>query len=129
MSVVEHHDVVETGDTRTDTRVSSSRLVVSPGQVIAGILGLVMAVIVTGQFLEGNILTPKLVGESIGLHPVWLMLALLAFGSLLLGGTGVRISGQDAERGTFNHRHAVLPPRLLDFEQRFGEMRMQRHRR
>jgi predicted exporter len=45
MSVVEHHDVVETGDTRTDTRVSSSRLVVSPGQVIAGILGLVMAVI------------------------------------------------------------------------------------
>ena len=45
MSVVEHHDVVETGDTRTDTRVSSSRLVVSPGQVIAGILGLVIAVI------------------------------------------------------------------------------------
>ncbi|MEO5814792.1 MAG: 2-oxoglutarate dehydrogenase E1 component [Gemmatimonadaceae bacterium] len=32
----------------------------------------------------------------------------LAFGSLLLGGTGVRISGQDAERGTFAHRNAVL---------------------
>jgi hypothetical protein len=45
MSVVEHHDVVETGDTRTDTRVASSRLVVSPGQVIAGVLGLVIAVI------------------------------------------------------------------------------------
>jgi hypothetical protein len=45
MSVTEHHEVVETGDARTDTRVSSSRLVVSPGQVIAGVLGLVIAVI------------------------------------------------------------------------------------
>ena len=32
----------------------------------------------------------------------------LAFGSLLLDGIGVRISGQDAERGTFGHRNAVL---------------------
>ena len=32
----------------------------------------------------------------------------LAFGSLLLDGISVRISGQDAERGTFAHRHAVL---------------------
>jgi hypothetical protein len=45
MSVVQHHDVVETGDTRTETKVATSRLVVSPGQVIAGVLGLVMAVI------------------------------------------------------------------------------------
>jgi predicted PurR-regulated permease PerM len=35
-----------------------------------------------GQFVEGNILSPKLVGASVGLHPVWLMFALLAFGSL-----------------------------------------------
>jgi predicted PurR-regulated permease PerM len=35
-----------------------------------------------GQFLEGNILTPKLVGESVGLHPVWLMFALSVFGAL-----------------------------------------------
>jgi predicted PurR-regulated permease PerM len=35
-----------------------------------------------GQFIEGNILQPKLVGNSVGLHPVWLMFALLAFGSL-----------------------------------------------
>lgn len=35
-----------------------------------------------GQFLEGNILQPKLVGERIGLHPVWLMFALLAFASM-----------------------------------------------
>lgn len=32
----------------------------------------------------------------------------LAFGSLLLEGTPVRISGQDVGRGTFSHRHAVL---------------------
>jgi predicted PurR-regulated permease PerM len=35
-----------------------------------------------GQFIEGNILQPNLVGKSIGLHPVWLMFALLAFGYL-----------------------------------------------
>ena len=32
----------------------------------------------------------------------------LAFGSLLLDGVGVRVTGQDAERGTFSHRQAVL---------------------
>jgi predicted PurR-regulated permease PerM len=41
-----------------------------------------LAVFVAGQFIEGNILSPKLVGASVGLHPVWLMFALLAFGSL-----------------------------------------------
>jgi predicted PurR-regulated permease PerM len=35
-----------------------------------------------GQLVEGNILTPKLVGSSVGLHPVWLIFALSAFGSL-----------------------------------------------
>lgn len=35
-----------------------------------------------GQFLEGNFLTPKLVGSSVGLHPVWLIFALSVFGSL-----------------------------------------------
>ncbi|HHS89213.1 MAG TPA: AI-2E family transporter [Rhodobacteraceae bacterium] len=42
----------------------------------------VVAVFFAGQFLEGNILTPKLVGSSIGLHPVWLIFALSAFGTL-----------------------------------------------
>lgn len=41
-----------------------------------------LAIFVAGQFVEGNILSPKLVGASVGLHPVWLMFALLAFGSL-----------------------------------------------
>ncbi len=44
-----------------------------------------------GQFFEGNILQPKLVGESVGLHPVWLMFALFAFGSLF-GFTGLLIA-------------------------------------
>ena len=35
-----------------------------------------------GQFIEGNILQPRLVGKSVGLHPVWLMFALFAFGAL-----------------------------------------------
>ena len=44
-----------------------------------------------GQFLEGNILQPKLVGSSVGLHPVWLMFALFAFGSLF-GFTGMLVA-------------------------------------
>ena len=35
-----------------------------------------------GQMLEGNVLTPKLVGGSVGLHPVWLIFALSAFGAV-----------------------------------------------
>ena len=42
----------------------------------------VAAVFFTGQFIEGNILQPNLVGKSVGLHPVWLMFALVAFGAL-----------------------------------------------
>jgi predicted PurR-regulated permease PerM len=42
----------------------------------------VVAIFLVGQFIEGQVLTPKLVGERIGLHPVWLMFALLAFGYL-----------------------------------------------
>ncbi len=35
-----------------------------------------------GQFVEGNILSPNLIGKSVGLHPVWLLLALSVFGAL-----------------------------------------------
>ncbi|HET7812863.1 MAG TPA: 2-oxoglutarate dehydrogenase E1 component, partial [Candidatus Baltobacteraceae bacterium] len=38
----------------------------------------------------------------------WGMSEALAFASLITGGTPVRITGQDTERGTFSHRHAVL---------------------
>lgn len=42
----------------------------------------VAAVFFVGQFIEGNILSPRLVGKSVGLHPVWLMFSLFAFGAL-----------------------------------------------
>lgn len=54
-------------------------------------LALSLGVVATGQFLEGNVLSPKLVGESVGLHPVWLMFALLASGSLF-GFTGLIVA-------------------------------------
>jgi predicted PurR-regulated permease PerM len=43
---------------------------------------IILGIFLCGQFLEGNVLTPKLVGESTGLHPVWLMFALFVFGYL-----------------------------------------------
>ncbi len=45
-------------------------------------VGIVAGIFLFGQFLEGNFLTPKLVGDRVGLHPVWLILALLAGGAL-----------------------------------------------
>ena len=43
---------------------------------------IIVAIFVAGQFIEGNFLSPYLVGNRIGLHPVWLMFALFAFGYL-----------------------------------------------
>lgn len=45
-------------------------------------LGLVAGIFGLGQVIEGNVLTPRLVGSSVGLHPVWLIFALSVFGSL-----------------------------------------------
>ncbi|WP_170409478.1 AI-2E family transporter [Ruegeria atlantica] len=45
-------------------------------------IGLVAGIFALGQVTEGNFLTPKLVGNSVGLHPVWLLLALSVFGAL-----------------------------------------------
>ncbi len=45
-------------------------------------IGAVIAVFALGQVVEGNYLQPKIVGGHVGLHPVWLMLALTVFGSL-----------------------------------------------
>jgi predicted PurR-regulated permease PerM len=43
----------------------------------------VVAIFLAGQFIEGNVISPKLVGERVGLHPVWLIFAMFAFGYLL----------------------------------------------
>jgi len=45
-------------------------------------VALIFSIYMVGQFIEGNILYPKLVGSSININPVWLMFALLAFGAL-----------------------------------------------
>ncbi len=68
------------------------------GAIVGGVLALGIAVVAfwdapvwiaatavifaVGQFVEGNILQPNLVGKSVGLHPVWLLLALSVFGAL-----------------------------------------------
>ncbi|MCU9847048.1 AI-2E family transporter [Defluviimonas sp. WL0024] len=45
-------------------------------------IAIVAGIFAAGQFLEGNVITPRLVGKSIGLHPVWLLFALSAFGTV-----------------------------------------------
>jgi predicted PurR-regulated permease PerM len=42
----------------------------------------VVGIFAVGQVLESNVLAPKLVGERVHLHPVWVIFALLAFGSI-----------------------------------------------
>jgi predicted PurR-regulated permease PerM len=49
------------------------------------------AIFMAGQFVEGNILQPYLVGKEVGLHPVWLMFALIAFG-VLFGFVGLLVA-------------------------------------
>jgi predicted PurR-regulated permease PerM len=43
---------------------------------------LIAGIFFFGQLIDGYVLQPKLIGERVGLHPVWLMFALLAFGAL-----------------------------------------------
>ncbi len=52
---------------------------------------LTAAVFFAGQAIEGNFLTPKMVGERVGLHPVWVIFGLLA-GGTLFGFVGVLLS-------------------------------------
>lgn len=51
----------------------------------------VAAFFIAGQVIEGNFLTPKLVGDRVGLHPVWVIFALLA-GGALFGFVGVLLA-------------------------------------
>jgi predicted PurR-regulated permease PerM len=51
-----------------------------PGQ--PEMVAVIVAIFIIGQVLEGNVLTPRLVGSKVGLHPVWVIFGLLALGSL-----------------------------------------------
>jgi predicted PurR-regulated permease PerM len=67
---------------------SMTGLILSLGVAVAqfwpayGSILIVLGIFLVGQFIEGYVLAPKLVGESVGLHPVWVIFALLAFGYL-----------------------------------------------
>jgi predicted PurR-regulated permease PerM len=63
--------------------------IVQFGEVVP--VAMTASVFVAGQVLEGNFLTPKLVGDRIQLHPVWVIFALLA-GGLLFGFVGVLLA-------------------------------------
>ena len=56
-----------------------------------GMIGLTAAIFLVGQALEGNFLTPKIVGGRVGLHEVWVIFALLA-GGILLGFLGLLLA-------------------------------------
>jgi len=66
----------------------------------------VVLVFAVGQFIEGNFLTPKLVGDKVGLHPVWIMFALLS-GGVLLGFLGLLIAIPAAAIIGVLTRHAI----------------------
>ncbi|KAI9908132.1 hypothetical protein PsorP6_004756 [Peronosclerospora sorghi] len=54
------------------------------------------------------IMNNRLRAVETGARVDWGTAEMLAFGCLLVEGVGIRLSGQDCERGTFNQRHAVL---------------------
>ena len=88
---------------------------------------LVAAIFQAGQLIEGNIITPNLVGSSVGLHPVWLIFALTAFGTvfgfvgLLVAvpvaavlGVVIRFSIQHYKEGRLYRGLTGAPPRSED---------------
>ena len=54
-------------------------------------VGVVAIIFIIGQIVEGNFLTPKIVGEKVGLHPVWLIFGMMA-GGALIGFVGVLLA-------------------------------------
>lgn len=46
-------------------------------------VAIIAGIFFVGQFVEGNFITPKLIGDSVGLHPLWIIFALMAGGSLM----------------------------------------------
>lgn len=67
-------------------------MIVALGQFNSAVdIGTVAAVLVVANTLDAYLITPKIVGERVGLHPVWIVFALMA-GAQLMGFTGVLIA-------------------------------------
>lgn len=54
-------------------------------------VGYVLGIFLVAQFVEGNFITPRIVGESVGLHPAWLIFGMLA-GGALFGFVGILLA-------------------------------------
>ena len=104
--------------------VHPARPVSSPGSRPASIpRSIARLATVVRSVPEGFVLHPKLARQFEQRDKVvadgeidWALGEALAFGSLLLEGTNVRVTGQDTRRGTFSQRHAVL----VDYETGVG---------
>ncbi|MBL0318078.1 MAG: AI-2E family transporter [Alphaproteobacteria bacterium] len=77
-------------------------------------LGMVVAVFAVGQIVEGNIVTPRLVGKKVGLHPLWIVFGLLS-GGAIFGFIGILIAvpvtaviGVLIRFSVDRYRHSVL---------------------
>ncbi len=95
-------------------------------------VAIVAAIFGVGQFIEGNFVTPKLIGDKVGLHPLWIMFALLAGGSLLgLTGMflavpmaaiiGVLVSFAVQQYKRSPYYCAALPPRVIHMPHQLDE--------
>lgn len=96
-------------------------------------VGWVMVVFAIGQFIESYLLTPRLVGDRVGLHPIWVIFALMAGGALfgfvgvLLAvpaaaviGVGVRFALARYLASPFYHGPTVHEPAVAPGDHRTG---------
>ena len=83
-------------------------------------IGMIAGIFFVGQIVDGYVLQPKLIGERVGLHPVWLMFALLAFGALF-GFVGLMVAVPASASIAVLVRYAIS--RYLDSDLYHGGVR------
>lgn len=54
-------------------------------------VAIIASIFVVGQVIEGNFITPKLVGDKVGLHPVWIIFGMMA-GASMFGFIGILVA-------------------------------------
>jgi predicted PurR-regulated permease PerM len=54
-------------------------------------IAIILSIFIVGQVIEGSFVSPKLVGDKVGLHPVWIIFGMLA-GASLFGFTGILLA-------------------------------------